>query len=103
MQKDLLTFVSCGSPSRRPAVGSAQLTLIDAIWQYMAGVSRLFPIVKKNRLSSANTSDKTVSTRFGSGLWELRVLGPEVEGAELGPEADGDESSRTLLSLVTGT
>jgi len=47
-------------------VGS-RLTLIEAIWQYTAGVSLDLPTVKKNKLRRLKTSAKIVSTRLGSG------------------------------------
>ena len=39
-----------------------RLTRIDAIWLYVAGVSLVFPIVKKNSERSANTSASVVSS-----------------------------------------
>lgn len=74
-----------------------RLTRMPTIWQYVAGVSRLFPIVKKKRLRRAKTSDKMVSTRLGSGgAWDRE----EEEGPPLIPDEEGC-SSRIELSLVT--
>jgi hypothetical protein len=56
------------SPS---AMNPTRLTRMPTIWQYVAGVSLLFPMVRKKRLSKAKTSDRMVSTRLGSGgAWE---------------------------------
>ena len=54
-------------------------TRMLASWQYVAGPSRVFPMVRKNNDRRLNTSESVVSTRF---WW-------------------GAESSLTSLSLVT--
>lgn len=74
---------------------------MEAIWQYIAGVSRLLPIVKKNRLSKAKTSARTVSTRFGSAEEPRSSFG--VGALEEGPACMEDWSSRIALSFVTAS
>ena len=65
----------------------------------MAGVSRLLPIVKKNKLSRAKTSARTVSTRFGSAEEPRSSFG--MGALEDGPACIEDWSSRIAFSLVT--
>lgn len=50
--------------SQRRVKRAQRLTRIVDIWQYVAGPSRVLPMVKKNNDSKLNTSDKVVSTRF---------------------------------------
>lgn len=101
VKHDLLYHVSVNTNDHPPCEDDKigyELTRMPTIWQYVAGVSRLLPMVKKKRLSSAKTSDKMVSTRFGSGCgWDL-----VDEDAPL-PMVDDCEicSSRIELSFVT--
>ena len=53
---------------------------MDAIWQYIAGVSLLFPMVRKNKLSKPKTSEMIVSTRFGSDGAGSIAAGLDEEG-----------------------
>lgn len=50
-----------GHTGATPAEGT-RLTRIDAIWLYVAGVSLVFPMVRKNNERSAKTSASVVSS-----------------------------------------
>ena len=72
---------------------------MEAIWLYVAGVSRDLPIVRKNKLSRPKTSAMMVSTRLGSGGAGPEVLVEEEDGFVA--RDDSDCSSRIALSRVT--
>ena len=50
-------------------LAAGRLTRIEAIWEYVAGHSLVFPMVIKNRESKLNTSASVVSSRLLYVCW----------------------------------
>lgn len=77
---------------------------MDASCEYVAGSSRVFPIVRKNKLNKLNTSASVVSRRLSYVVSSLRTSFNFVTARIIADRSEGWNGPPTLLydRLVQG-